>query len=138
MRLLITGATGALGRALVSHLVQNQLVERICVFSRDEHKVRALADQYKEPHPLRWFVGDVRDQARLKLACQGVDAVIHAAALKRVDAVINESLELDKTNVQGTVNVLQAALDSGVRKVLFVSSDKAVQPCNAYGATKMM
>jgi UDP-N-acetylglucosamine 4,6-dehydratase len=138
VRLLITGGTGALGRALVSHLRSNSLVERLCVLSRDEHKVRALADQYQEPHPLRWFVGDIRDQDRLKLALQGVDVVIHAAALKRIDAVVNESLELDKTNVRGTVNVLEAALACGVRKVLVVSSDKAVQPTNAYGCTKML
>jgi UDP-N-acetylglucosamine 4,6-dehydratase len=87
---------------------------------------------------LRWFVGDIRDQDRLKLALQGVDVVIHAAALKRIDAVVNESLELDKTNVRGTVNVLEAALVCGVRKVLVVSSDKAVQPTNAYGCTKML
>jgi UDP-N-acetylglucosamine 4,6-dehydratase len=87
---------------------------------------------------LRTFVGDVRDRERLKLACQHTDAVIHAAALKRVDAVVNESVELDKTNVQGTLNVLHAALECGVRKVLFVSSDKAVMPCNVYGATKML
>jgi UDP-N-acetylglucosamine 4,6-dehydratase len=138
MRLLITGATGALGKALIARLVTDQMVERLCVLSRDEHKVRALADQYPEPNPLRWFVGDVRDEARLRIACQGVDAVIHAAALKRIDAVVNESTELDKTNVQGTVNLLNAAMDCGVRKVLFISSDKACQPTNAYGCTKML
>lgn len=138
MRILITGGTGFLGRAIVERLVRDQMVERLCVLSRDEHKVRALADKYQEPHPLRLFVGDIRDVARLRLACQNIDAVIHAAALKRIDAVVNESVELDKTNVQGTLNVLQAALDCGVRKVLFVSSDKACMPCNAYGASKMM
>lgn len=138
MRVIILGGTGSLGRALVAKLSMNPLVERLCVLSRDEHKVRALADQYQEPHPLRWFVGDIRDVDRLKLALQGVDVVIHAAALKRIDAVVNESLELDKTNVRGTVNVLEAALACGVRKVLVVSSDKAVQPTNAYGCTKML
>lgn len=138
MRLLVTGGTGFLGRAIVDRLVGDSMVERLCVLSRDEHKVRALADRYVEPNPLRWFVGDVRDRDRLRLACQGVDAVIHAAALKRIDAVVNESVELDKTNVQGTLNVLHAALECGVRKVLFVSSDKACMPCNAYGASKMM
>ena len=138
MRILITGGTGALGKALVERLVQDQMVERLCVLSRDEHKIRALADRYPEPNPLRWFVGDVRDQARLRVAFQGVDAVIHAAALKRIDAVVNNSIEVDKTNVQGTINVLQAAMESGVRKVLFISSDKACQPTNAYGASKML
>jgi UDP-N-acetylglucosamine 4,6-dehydratase/5-epimerase len=138
MRLLITGATGALGKALVDRLVHDQMVERLCVLSRDEHKIRALADQYPEPNPLRWFVGDVRDRERLRIACHGVDAVIHAAALKRIDAVINNSIEVDKTNIQGTVNILHAAMDAGVRKVLFISSDKACMPTNAYGCSKMM
>lgn len=138
MRILITGATGSLGKALVARLVGDSLVERLCVLSRDEHKIRALADQYPEPTPLRWFVGDVRDEARLRIACHGVDAVIHAAALKRIDSVINESTELDKTNAQGTLNVLRAAMENGVRKVLFISSDKACQPTNAYGCSKML
>jgi UDP-N-acetylglucosamine 4,6-dehydratase len=138
MRVLITGGTGALGKALVDRLVHDQMIERLCVLSRDEHKVRALADRYPEPNPLRWFVGDVRDRDRLRVACHGVDAVIHAAALKRIDAVINNSIEVDKTNIQGTINVLHAAMDAGVRKVLFISSDKACMPTNAYGCSKMM
>ncbi len=138
MRILITGGTGSLGKALVSRLVSDPLVEKICILSRDEHKVSALASQYKEPHPIRWFVGDIRDRERMRVACQGVDVVIHAAALKRIDSIINESIELDKTNIGGTVNVLHAAMEAGVRKVLFVSSDKACMPTNAYGASKMM
>lgn len=138
MRILITGGTGALGSALVDRLVKEPLIEKICILSRDEHKVAAMAGRYLEPHPIRWFVGDVRDGERLRMACQGIDVVIHAAALKRIDAIINESVELDKTNVQGTVNVLRAAMEAGVRKVLVVSSDKAVHPTNAYGTTKML
>ncbi len=138
MRILVTGASGFLGRALVNRLKDDTLVERLCVLSRDEHKIAKLADEYDGKASLRTFVGDVRDQSRLLFACKGVDVVIHAAALKRIDAVVNESLELDKTNIQGTVNVLRAALECGVRKVLFISSDKAAEPCNAYGASKMM
>ena len=138
MRILITGASGFLGRALVNRLKDDPLVERLCVLSRDEHKISKLAEEYTGTASLRTFVGDVRDQSRLIYACRGVDVVIHAAALKRIDAVVNESLELDKTNVQGTVNVLRASLECGVRKVLFISSDKAAEPCNAYGASKMM
>lgn len=138
MRILITGASGFLGRALVNRLKDDTLVERLCVLSRDEHKISKLADEYTGKASLRTFVGDVRDPSRLTYACRGVDVVIHAAALKRIDAVVNESMELDKTNVQGTVNVLRAALECGVRKVLFISSDKAAEPCNAYGASKMM
>lgn len=122
----------------MARLVTDPMIERLCVLSRDEHKIRALADHYPEPNPLRWFVGDVRDRGRLDVACRGVDAVIHAAALKRIDAVVNESTELDKTNVQGTLHLLHAALECGVRRVLLVSSDKACQPTNAYGATKML
>lgn len=138
MRILITGGTGFLGRALVERLVREPLIESIRIVSRDEHKVVAMAECYSRDSPIRWFVGDIRDIDRMRVACQGVDAVIHAAALKRIDAIVNESIELDKTNVRGTVNVLQAAMDAGVRKVLVVSSDKAVQPTNAYGTTKMM
>ena len=138
MRILITGASGFLGRAIVNRLKDDTLVERLCVISRDEHKISKLAEEYTGKASLRTFVGDVRDPSRLMYACRGVDVVIHAAALKRIDAVVNESLELDKTNVQGTVNVLRAALECGVRKVLFISSDKAAEPCNAYGASKMM
>lgn len=138
MRILITGGTGALGKALVSRLAREPLIESIRILSRDEHKVAAMAEQYTEPHPIRWLIGDVRDQERLRSACYGVDVVIHAAALKRIDAIINESVELEKTNIIGTSNVLQAAMESGVRKVLVVSSDKAVHPANAYGTSKMM
>lgn len=138
MRILITGASGFLGRALVERLKNDTMVERLCVLSRDEHKIAKLASEYDGRVSLRTFVGDVRDLSRLEFACRNVDAVIHAAALKRIDAIVNESLELDKTNVAGTVNVLRAALECGVRKVLFISSDKAAEPCNAYGASKMM
>ena len=138
MRILITGASGFLGRALVERLKNDTMVERLCVLSRDEHKIAKLASEYDGRVSLRTFVGDVRDLSRLEFACRNVDAVIHAAALKRIDAIVNESLELDKTNVQGTVNVLRASLECGVRKVLFISSDKAAEPCNAYGASKMM
>lgn len=138
MRILITGGTGALGRALVARLLHNPLVDRLAILSRDEHKIKALCDQYRNAFALRTFVGCIRDRDRLELACSGVDAVIHAAALKRVDADINDTSELDKTNVQGTINVLHAALSAGVRKVLLISSDKAVHPANAYGTSKMM
>lgn len=138
MRILLTGGTGFLGRALVNRLKNDTMVERLCVLSRDEHKVSKLAEEYDGKASLRTFVGDVRDLSRLQFACRNVDAVIHAAALKRIDAIVNESLELQKTNVDGTVNILKASLECGVRKVLFISSDKAAEPCNAYGASKMM
>lgn len=138
MRLLITGSSGFLGKAIINRLKNDPLVERLCIMSRDEHKLYKLAEEYDGTASIRTFIADVRDRERMRTACQGVDAVIHAAALKRIDAVVNESIELDKTNVRGTVNVLQAAMEAGVRKALVVSSDKAVQPTNAYGTTKMM
>lgn len=138
MRILITGASGFLGRALVVRLKNDLMIERLCVLSRDEHKISRMAEEYDGKASLRTFVGDVRDASRMHHACRNVDVVIHAAALKRIDAIVNESLELQKTNIDGTVNVLNAALECGVRKVLVVSSDKAAMPCNAYGATKML
>lgn len=138
MRILITGGSGFLGQAIVERLKHDMMVERLCILSRDEHKIAKMANEYNGTASLRTFVGDVRDYGRMQFACRNVDVVIHAAALKRIDAVINESLELDKTNVQGTKNILEAALACGVRKVLVVSSDKAAMPCNAYGASKMM
>jgi UDP-N-acetylglucosamine 4,6-dehydratase len=138
VRILITGASGALGQALIRRLKNDPLIERLCLMSRDEHKLYKLASEYDGSASIRTFIADVRDRERMRTACQNVDAVIHAAALKRIDAIVNESIELDKTNVSGTVNVLHAAMEAGVRKVLFISSDKAVHPANAYGTTKMM
>ena len=129
MRVLITGGTGSLGHALVGRWAHNHVI----VFSRDELKQAQMAQRY----PLvDYFLGDVRDVERLKLAFHGCDAVVHAAALKRVDAVAGDPIEVVKTNVLGTWNVLQAALHCGVPRVLFISSDKACEPANAYGASK--
>ena len=136
MRVLITGGTGSLGRALVE---QWKGIHRVIVFSRDEFKQSRMAAQGHEWGPSKgmdFFLGDVRDVERLKLAFHGCDAIVHAAALKRVDAVAGDPFEVVKTNVLGTWNVLQAALYAHVPRVLFISSDKAVQPANAYGASK--
>jgi UDP-N-acetylglucosamine 4,6-dehydratase len=137
MRALITGGTGSLGHALVSAWLQRDDLERLVVYSRDEKKQADMRALFPDPR-LIFMLGDVRDIARLKLAFYSVDTVIHAAALKRVDATANDPLELYKTNVQGTANVLQAALAAGVRKTLLISSDKACLPANAYGASKFM
>jgi len=137
MRALITGGTGSLGNALVRAWLQRDDVERLVVLSRDELKQSQMRERFPDPR-LLFFLGDVRDISRLKLAFYGVDAVIHAAALKRVDATAGDPLELMKTNVMGTANVLQAALSCGVQRTLLISSDKACLPVNAYGASKFM
>ena len=133
MRLLITGGTGSLGHALVEKWTTQQPDLDVVVLSRDEYKQAQMAQRYPG---VRFFLGDVRDVERLKLAFHGVDAVIHAAALKRVDAVAGDPMEVFKTNVLGSWNVLHAALYCHVPKVLLVSTDKACEPINAYGASK--
>ena len=134
MRLLITGGTGSLGHALVHHFLK-ATDWRLVVLSRDELKQAHMREAIPDAR-LDFRLGDVRDQARLNLAFYGCDAIVHAAALKRVDAVAGEPVEVFKTNVLGTWNVLQAALTNHVPKVLLISSDKACYPINAYGASK--
>lgn len=133
--ILISGGTGSLGHALVSHFLTTD-IQRIAVLSRDELKQSVMAERFPDPR-MRFFLGDVRDPDRLEQAFQGIDAVVNAAALKRVDRVAYDPSEVLKTNVIGTENVIQAAVRAGVRKVLLISSDKAVEPQNIYGATKM-
>lgn len=142
---LITGGTGFLGRALVCRLLQMPETKRVCIFSRDEAKQAAMSAKIADPHEkLRWFIGDVRDKERLQRAMLGVDVVIHAAALKRVEVGEYNPAEMVKTNVLGTMNVIDAAFDAPLenatapRHVVYVSSDKACQPRNAYGASKLM
>ena len=137
MRVLITGGAGSLGQALVKHCLSLPSVERVVVYSRDEWKHAQLAAQYTDPR-LRCFLGDVRDSRRLTQALYDIDTVIHAAALKRVDAVAYNPDEVVKTNVLGTMNVIHAAVQADTEKVLVISSDKAVNPTNIYGASKMM
>lgn len=140
MRVLITGGTGSLGAALVRHFL-HEGAEKIVVFSRDEVKQGDLAKSlgFKIDNPrVRFFLGDVRDHWRLVDAMWGIDTVIHTAALKRVDQVSYNPTEVLKTNVLGTQNVLQAATEARVQRVLLISSDKAVHPTNVYGASKQM
>jgi UDP-N-acetylglucosamine 4,6-dehydratase len=112
-------------------------MERLVVLSRDELKQAQMRERFPDPR-LLFFLGDVRDLSRLMLAFYGIDTVIHAAALKRVDATANDPIELKQTNIDGTMNVLRAALSKGVQRVLLISSDKACMPTNAYGASKFM
>ncbi len=134
---LITGGTGSLGRALIKYLMENTKVRRIAVYSRDELKQHNLRTELGEDERLRWFIGDVRDLERLKRALHGVDFVIHAAALKQVDAGEYNPMEFIKTNVLGSQNVIDASIEAGVKKVVALSTDKASSPINLYGATKL-
>ena len=137
---LITGGAGSLGSAIVRRLVREPGWRRIVVLSRDDHKHADLMSSLpaESRDRLRCFVGDVRNLERLRLAFDGVEAVIHAAALKRVEVGEYDSAEYTATNVDGTLNVLRAARDCGVSRVLLVSTDKAVNPITTYGTTKAL
>ena len=135
---LITGATGSFGQAFVADLLRRGDVERICCLSRDELKQSVMADRFGHDPRLRFFLGDVRERDRLEMAFHGIATVIHAAALKRVDASAYDPEEVRKTNIDGTTNVIRAAITEGVPRVVVLSSDKAVRATNFYGASKFM
>ncbi len=134
---LVTGGTGSFGKKFIKILLEEYEPAKVIVFSRDELKQHEMR-QAGFNHPnLRYFIGDVRDQQRMRRAFNGVDIVIHAAALKQVPACEYNPMEAIKTNILGSSNVIDAALDAGVEKVLALSTDKAVNPINLYGATKL-
>ena len=134
---LITGGTGSFGQRCVEVLLASHNPNKVIVFSRDELKQHEMAQRINDGR-VRYFLGDVRDGQRLQRAFHGVDIVIHAAALKQVPALEYNPMEGVKTNVLGASNVIEAAIDCGVQKVVAVSSDKAVNPINLYGATKLV
>lgn len=137
---LITGGTGSFGKKFVETILNRYPeVKRIVIYSRDELKQFELKQKYPETkYPqLRFFIGDVRDGERLKRACEGIDVIIHAAAIKQVDTAEYNPEECIKTNVQGAQNVINAALQTGVKHVVALSTDKACAPINLYGATKL-
>ena len=137
---LITGGTGSFGKQCAQYLLDHAQVKRLIIFSRDEQKHVNLRRNYfpldKYPQ-IRYFVGDVRDEERLRRAMRGVDYVIHAAAMKHVDVAEYNPQECIHTNIGGAENVINACLDSGVKKVIALSTDKAAGPINLYGATKL-
>lgn len=138
--LLITGGTGSFGQAFVAEVVRRfPEIRRLVVFSRDELKQFEMAQKFPESKHkfLRFFIGDVRDRDRLRRALEGVDTVVHAAALKQVPAAEYNPMEFIHTNVLGAENLIEACVDSGVRKVVALSTDKAAAPINLYGATKL-
>lgn len=134
---LITGGTGSIGQSILQILLAETSVKRIAVFSRDELKQLNLKEQYKSEKRIRWFIGDVRDISRLKLALRGVDFIIHAAALKQVDTGEYNPMEFIKTNILGSQNLIDAAMEAGVKRIIALSTDKASSPINLYGATKL-
>jgi UDP-N-acetylglucosamine 4,6-dehydratase (inverting) len=138
--ILITGGTGSFGKAFVRTVLHRYPdVKRLVVYSRDELKQFEMAQEFAESaHPgLRYFIGDIRDEPRLRRALEGIDVVIHAAALKQVPAAEYNPFECIKTNVLGAQNLIEACLDSNVQRVVALSTDKAAAPINLYGATKL-
>ena len=137
--ILITGGTGSFGNAFTRYVLENYDPKKIIIYSRDEFKQHIMREKFKEYEvKLRFFIGDVRDRDRLTRALEGVDYCIHAAALKQVPACEYNPAEAIKTNIGGAQNVIDAALDMGVKKVVALSTDKAVNPVNLYGGTKLV
>lgn len=141
--ILVTGGTGSFGKAFTKYVLTNYDPRKIIIYSRDEFKQFIMQNDFRKEFPdkfskLRFFIGDVRDRERLTRAMEGVDYVIHAAALKQVPACEYNPAEAIKTNIHGAMNVIDSALDTGVKKVVALSTDKAVNPVNLYGGTKLV
>jgi UDP-N-acetylglucosamine 4,6-dehydratase len=136
--ILVTGGTGSFGKAFIRYALDHLSPQRLVVFSRDELKQYEAREFFANDPRLRWFIGDVRDRARLVRAMHGVDYVVHAAALKQVDTAEYNPFEFVQTNVGGSQHVVDAAIECDVRKVVALSTDKASSPINLYGATKLV
>ncbi|RAZ44692.1 UDP-N-acetylglucosamine 4,6-dehydratase (inverting) [Campylobacter hyointestinalis] len=134
--ILITGGTGSFGKKYTKILLQNYKPNKIIIYSRDELKQYEMASEFNQKC-MRYFIGDIRDEKRLKTAMNGVDYVIHAAAMKHVPIAEYNPMECIKTNINGASNVINASLECGVQKVIALSTDKACNPVNLYGATKL-
>jgi UDP-N-acetylglucosamine 4,6-dehydratase len=134
--ILITGGTGSFGKQYTKTILQRYKPRRVVIYSRDELKQFDMQQEYSQPC-LRYFIGDVRDRDRLTMAMRGIDYVIHAAALKQVPAAEYNPTECIRTNIQGAENIINASLDNEVEKVIALSTDKAANPINLYGATKL-
>ena len=137
--ILVTGGTGSFGNQFVEYVLKHYQPKKIIIYSRDEYKQFIMQNKFKQYEDImRYFIGDVRDLNRMRRAFEGVDYVIHAAALKQVPACEYNPMEAIKTNINGATNVIDAALDCGVKKVVALSTDKAVNPINLYGGTKLV
>jgi UDP-N-acetylglucosamine 4,6-dehydratase/5-epimerase len=135
--IMITGGTGSFGKKFTRIMLDEYQPLKVIIFSRDELKQHEMRLAGFDHPDLRYFIGDVRDVGRLRRAMHGVDIVVHAAALKQVPACEYNPMEAIKTNILGSSNVIEAALDAGVEKVMALSTDKAVNPINLYGTTKL-
>jgi UDP-N-acetylglucosamine 4,6-dehydratase/5-epimerase len=136
--ILITGGTGSFGHKYISTLLKRYKLKRLVIYSRDELKQYEMANKFQSHEKiLRFFIGDVRDASRLKEATRGIDIIIHAAAIKHVPIAEYNPMECIKTNIHGAENVIQAALDNKIKYVMALSTDKAANPINLYGATKL-
>ena len=135
--ILVTGGTGSFGKRFIQTIYNKSSPKKIIIFSRDELKQYNLQKEFGDEKKLRFFIGDVRDLDRLNKAMEGVDFVIHAAALKQVPAVEYNPFEAIKTNILGAKNVIDAAILNNVKKIIALSTDKAAAPINLYGATKL-
>ena len=135
--LFVTGGTGSFGRKFVRHILAHYRPRKVIVYSRDEQKHYDMQQEFDHP-AMRYFIGDVRDSSRLTLGMREVDYVVHAAAMKHVPIAEYNPMECVKTNIDGANNVIRAALDCGVKKVIALSTDKAANPINLYGATKLV
>ena len=134
---LVTGGTGSFAHKFIAYILQNDNPVKIIIYSRDEYKQAMMKEEFKhDKGKIRWFVGAIRDLARLKMAFRGVNIVIHAAALKRIESCEYNPSEAIRTNVMGTDNVIHAAIQSGVERAVYLSTDKSVHPVNLYGYTK--
>lgn len=137
LSILVTGGTGSFGKKFVETLLKGTHPHKIIIFSRDELKQHEMRSDGLNAECMRYFIGDVRDRERLRRAMKGVDIVIHAAALKHVSACEYNPIEAIQTNIIGAQNIINAAIDAGVKRVLALSTDKAVNPVNLYGASKL-
>lgn len=139
--ILVTGGTGSFGHQFISYVLNHYEPKKIVIYSRDEYKQFIMKNEYNnhtQADKLRFFIGDVRDKNRLYRAMEGIDYVVHAAALKQVPACEYNPMEAVKTNINGAMNIVDAALDCGVKRVVALSTDKAVNPINLYGGTKLV
>ena len=135
--ILVTGGTGSFGKTFIKYLLKYYKPKKIIIFSRDELKQYDMKQEFREYKSLRFFIGDIRDEARLDLATKDVDIIVHAAALKQVDTAEYNPFEFIKTNIIGAENIINVALRNKISKVIALSTDKAVDPVNLYGSTKL-